>query len=472
MDSPSTDGLRQRSTEKTSAVLPKPDPQPAAPAAGEDSPGHGRNGAAAFVGTTRVTIPHATLQSGNACPECGEGKVYRQKEAATLIRIVGQAPLKATIFEMERLRCNACGQIFTAAEPETAGPDKYDATAVAMIALLKYGTGVPFKRLERLEGQLAIPLPAATQWDLMAAAAKLLQAVLQELIRQAAQGRVLHNDDTSMRILLLAREPGDQRTGIFTSGIVSLVGTWRIALFFTGPKHAGENIAEVLKQRARELPAPIQMWDALSRNRPKLTEVTVLVANCLAHGRRQVVEVAENFPQECRRILETLGNVYQNDALARERELSAEERLRFHQENSGPVMKELQEWMKAQLAEHRTEPNSWLGKAMSYLLNHWTKLTLFLSQPGEPIDNNIVERALKKAILNRRNAFFYKTLNGAHTGDLFMSLIHTCELNRANPFDYLTELQRHAAELSAHPSEWMPWNYRDTLARLTTSTAA
>jgi hypothetical protein len=128
--------------------------------------------------------------------------------------------------------------------------------------------------------------------------------------------------------------------------------------------------------------------------------------------------------------------------------------------------------MKAQFAEHRTEPNSGLGKAMSYLLNHWTKLTLFLSQPGAPIDNNIVERALKKAILNRRNAFFYKTLNGAHTGDLFMSLIHTCELNGANPFDYLTELLRHAEELKQRPSEWMPWNFRETLMRLTTPTAA
>jgi transposase len=462
----------KRNTEKTSAVLPTPAPKPAAPADGENSAGHGRNGAATFAGATRVTIPHATLQSGNACPECGEGKVYRQKEPATLIRIVGQAPLKATIFEMERLRCNACGQIFTAAEPEMAGPDKYDATAVAMIALLKYGTGVPFKRLERLEGQLQIPLPTTTQWDLMAAAAKLLRPVLQELIRQAAQGRVLHNDDTSMRILYLAREPGDKRTGIFTSGIVSLVGSWRIALFFTGPKHAGENIADVLKQRAAELPAPIQMCDALSRNAPKLPGVKVLLANCLAHARRQLVEVADNFPEECRHVLEALGCVYHNDALAREQELSPEERLRFHQEHSGPVMKELQQWMKAQFAEHRTEPNSGLGKAMSYLLNHWAKLTLFLSQSGAPIDNNLVERALKKAILNRRNALFYKTLNGAYTGDLFMSLIHTCELNGVNPFDYLTELQRRSAELSAHPQEWMPWNFRDTLARLTTPTAA
>jgi transposase len=463
--------LRKRNTEKTSAVLP-PDAAPAAtPETNESVPaGHGRNRAAAFQGANRVAIAHATLHSGDPCPECLRGKVYHQKEPATLVRFVGHAPLEATVFEMERLRCNACGEVFTADEPATAGPDKYEETAVAMIAQLKYGTGVPFKRLERLQGQLGMPLPATTQWELMEAAAKPIRPALEELIRQAAQGSVMHNDDTSMRILRLTREPGDKRTGTFTSGIVSIVGAWTIALFFTGRKHAGENLAEVLKQRARELPAPIQMCDALSRNTPKGVET--LLANCLAHGRRQVVEVVDNFPEECRYMLETLGGVYHYDELARERELSPEDRLRFHQEHSGPLMKGLHEWMEAQLAEHKTEPNSGLGKAISYLLNHWPKLTLFLRQSGAPIDNNIVERALKKAILNRKNALFYKTLNGAGVGDLFMSLIHTCELNGANPFDYLTGLQRHAEELKRCPSEWMPWNYVETLARLATPTAA
>jgi transposase len=462
---------RKRNTEKTSAVLP-PDAAPAGkPETGESAPcGHGRNGAAAFTGATKVTVAHATLHSGDLCPDCRRGKVYSQKEPATLVRFVGHAPLEATVFEMERLRCNACGEVFTADAPETAGAAKYDETAVAMIALLKYGTGVPFNRLERLQGQLGMPLPAATQWELMAASAKPLRLALEELIRQAAQGRVLHNDDTSMRILRLVREPGDKRRGTFTSGIVSLMGAWTIALFFTGSKHAGENLADVLKERARELPLPIQMCDALSRNTPKGVET--LIANCLAHGRRQVVEVVDHFPEECQYVLETLGGVYHNDALSRERELSAEDRLHFHQEHSGPLMKGLHEWMEAQLAEHKTEPNSGLGKAISYLLNHWPKLTLFLRQPGSPIDNNLVERALKKAILNRRNALFYKTLNGAGVGDLFMSLIHTCELNGANPFDYLTELLRHAEELKRSPSEWMPWNYRETLARLAQPAAA
>jgi len=465
---------QKRNTEKTNAVLePKnsssaatESPEPAAPA------GHGRNAASAFTGAEKISIQHAQLKPGDPCPECREGRVYRQKEAKTLIRIVGQAPVKATVFEMERLRCNACCQVFTAAEPAGVGAGKYDATAVAMIALLKYGTGMPFNRMERLETQLGIPLPAATQWELMKPSAGSLEPILGELIRQAAQGGVVHNDDTGMRILKLVRNTEDGRTGTFTSGIVSIWREWRIALYFTGWKHAGENLADVLKQRTAERGAPIQMCDALSRNTPKLPDVEVLLANCLAHGRRQVVDVAANFPEQCRYVLETLGKVYQTDAQARERQLSPESRLLLHQEHSGPLLDELHEWMEAQFAEHKTEPNSGLGKAISYLQRHWTKLTLFLRQPGAPLDNNIAERALKKAILHRKNALFYKTTNGARVGDLFMSLIHTCELNKVNPFDYLTELLRHHAELKASPAEWMPWNYRATLARIARPAAA
>ncbi len=359
---------------------------------------------------------------------------------------------------MERLRCNACGEVFTASEPPAAGPEKFAPTAVAMIALFKYGTGMPFNRMERLEGQLGMPLPAATQWELMEAAAKLIKPVLDELIRQAVQGSVVHNDDTSMRILTLARSTDDGRTGTFTSGIVSMLREWKIALYFSGWKHAGENLADVLKHRAPGLAPPIQMCDALARNSPKLIET--LLANCLAHGRRQFTEVAESFPDECLYVLESLGSVYGFDAETKERDLAPEQRLKFHQTHSAPVMEELHQWMEAQFAEHKTEPNSGLGKAISYLLRHWTKLTLFLRQQGAPLDNNVVERALKKAILHRKNALFYKTMNGARVGDLFMSLIHTCELNKVSPFDYLTELLRHPAELTVCPAEWMPWNYR------------
>ena len=130
-------------------------------------------------------VAHGTLQSGDTCPGCCKGKVYRQKEPKALLRIVGRPPLEATVFEMERLRCNACGEIFTAEGPPAAGPQKYDPTAVAMIALFKYGTGMPFHRMERLERQLGIPLPASTQWELMEQAAGGFWPVLDELIQIA-----------------------------------------------------------------------------------------------------------------------------------------------------------------------------------------------------------------------------------------------------------------------------------------------
>jgi hypothetical protein len=263
------------------------------------------------------------------------------------------------------------------------------------------------------------------------------------------------------------REPAlddPERTGVFTTGIVSRKDGRNIALFFTGRKHAGENLSDVLRRRAAELDAPIQMCDALSRNLPK--DLKVILANCIAHSRRKFVEVVENFPQECRYVLETLGQVYKNDAIAREAKMSPEERLRFHQDQSAPLMADLDRWLVDQIDGRKVEPNSGLGEAITYAIDHWAKLTRFLKVPGAPLDNNIVERALKKAIIHRNNSLFYKTENGAHVGDIFMSLIYTCQLQGVDPFHYLTELQRHSEELAANPKEWMPWNYRETLSRL------
>jgi transposase len=436
------------------------------------SKGHGRNGAEAYRGAERVDVAHSTLRVGDACPACDEGTVY-DKAPGVLVRITGQPPLAATVYRLQKLRCHLCGQVFTADAPKEAGQTKYDTRAGSMIGLLKYGSGLPFNRLEGLQGDLGVPLPASTQWDVVEAVAGNLAPVLDELIRQAAQGEVLHNDDTTVKILELMGERArqealadaegddDGRRGLYTSGVVALRDGHRVALFFSGRRHAGENLAEVLANRAEELPPPIQMCDALSRNLPG--ELQTILAHCLAHARRRFVDVYDRFPEVCRHLLESLAVVYRNDASARERGLSPEARLRFHQDASGPMMQELRDWLERQLGEKRTEPNSALGGAIGYTLKHWEELTLFLRQAGAPLDNNVCERALKKAILHRKNALFYKTRNGAKVGDLFMSLIYTCQLNGANPFDYLTELQQHAEVLAACPERWMPWNYRDAL---------
>jgi len=442
----------------------------------EKTKGHGRHRTEDYVGAEKIPVRHESLQPGDPCPNCKKGTVYESVEPGHLVRIKGQAPLGATVYELQKLRCNLCGTIFTARTPPGVGTQKYDAESASMIALLKYGTGLPFHRLERLEGSLGLPLPAATQWEIVEHGADEITPAHKELIRQAAQGQIFHNDDTGMKVLALtgpSREPtnsdpteASDRTGVFTSGIVSVLGGHRIALFFTGHRHAGENLTAVLKQRACELDRPLQMCDALSRNVPDLPpELQTILAHCLAHGRRQFVDVAGNFPDECLYVLKILKDVYANDALAKDEGLSPEQRLEFPQKNSRPKMEELKTWLAAQIEGKKVEPNSGLGEAIAYLRKHWNELTLFLRQPGAPLDNNVCEQALKKAILHRKNAYFYKTENGARVGDLFMSLIHTCELNGVNPFDYLTQLHQHAAELSLCPGDWMPWNYQATLQR-------
>ncbi len=468
-------------TEKTRAVLKQEgNKPPGGPEAGQQQkarpPGHGRNGAAAYTGAARQKVPHATLQGGDACQGCLNGKVYPLQEPAVLVRVTGMAPLGATVWECERLRCNLCGEVYTAAPPEDVGPEKYDASASAMVGLLKYGTGLPFHRIEKLQEGLGVPLPASTQWELVQEAAQKLQPVFEQLITEAAQADVLHNDDTTMKVLDLSKEQlaaaaagaEQARTGVYTSGLIATQGERAIALFFTGQKHAGENLEEVLKRRAEQLQAPVQMSDALAANTSG--DFKTILANCLSHARRGFVDVATDFSEECRFVLETLREVYRTDAVAKQQSLSPAERLALHQRESGPRMKQLEDWLEAQFTERKVEPNSGLGAAIKYMRKHWQKLTLFLREPGAPLDNNVCERALKKAILHRKNSLFYRSEDGAHVGDTFMSLIHTVELCDGNPFDYLVTLLRHQELVADEPERWLPWNYRQTLDELSTST--
>lgn len=457
-------------TEKTDQVCPPGPPAPAPPPEApkpEPKPkpkGHGRTKAKDYTGARWVQISHPQLQAGHVCPLCPKGHVRMQKSKAIVLRIVGSPPIGATAYAMERFRCDTCGEVFTAPVPPEAGTEKYAPSVGAMVALLRYGSGMPHYRLARLQKSLGVPLPESTQWELMKPLSQQAQPILEHLIAQGANSPLVYQDDTTMRILDL-RRPGSatagqidpKRKGTFTTNLLVYVDAHPVALFFTGWQHAGENLADVLRRRSADLEPPIQMCDALSRNLSP--EFKTIVAHCLSHGRREFVTVAPNFPDECRHVLESLGEVYRVDAQAKEQAMNSAQRLVHHQTHSQPVMEKLQGWMREQLDAKKVEPNSGLGQAMAYMLKHWGPLTLFLRQAGAPLDNNICERALKMAILHRKNSLSYKTLNGARTGDLFMSLIHTCQLNGVNPFDYLLAITTHPEAVKLVPQAWLPWNY-------------
>ena len=435
-------------------------------------PGHGRIPASAYTGCVQVVVTHGWLHPGDACPDCVEGTVYRRSDWSPVVRLKAQAPVTGKVYQRERLRCGTCGKVFVAELPEEAGPDKYDPSVAAVVATLRYGEGMPWNRLQRLQRSAGVPLPASDQWEQVRDAAEQgPRDAYGHLFKLAAQGDLLHNDDTPMRVLELMEklkrqqpllEEAPERRGVFTTGIVSVAeGRPDIMLFITGPHHAGENLRTLLQARCEELPPPMQMCDPLSRNMPD--GLVVIIGNCLAHGRRQFADLVAYFPAEVEHVLECLKKVYQTDAEAKKQKLSAEERLKLHQQQSGPVMDHLQSWLKEQLDEKRVEPNSSLGGAISYMLKRWEALTLFLRVAGAPLDNNVCERALKMAIRHRKNSLFYKTPRGADVGDVYMSLIHTCYSSGASPVDYITELQRNHQRVRAAPGDWMPWNYRAQL---------
>jgi len=364
--------------------------------------GHGRDPSSAYPEACPIEVLHETLRPGDRCPACGHGSLYELSEPSRILRIVGQPPLVGFCWNCQRLRCSGCGAVFTAHAPEQAQGPKHSESAAAMMAYLRFRAGVPHNRLEQLQRHLATPLPASTQWDVLYERVGAPRVIYRELLRLGAQGSIVHNDDTYARILafmgkrraeLLRRAelPDPERTGLFTTAVLSVGDGRELALFFTGRKHAGENLADLLGQRAVELQPPILMCDALDRNVPK--GHSVVESNCGSHARRRFVDQAVNFPGECRYLLETYGKVFQLDELCRTEGLSELERLRRHQRESGPLMEELKKWMEAQLAEKRTEPNSGLGEAISYMLDRWDKFTLFLRLPGAPLHNNVVYAA-------------------------------------------------------------------------------
>ena len=281
-----------------------------------------------------------------------------------------------------------------------------------------------------------------------------------------ANARVLQNDDTPVKILEVIQQIKDgtigERTGMYTTGIIAEYDGHQIALFMNGQQHSGENVGEILKHRDPDKDPIIQMCDALSANIPK--GIVTILCNCLSHGFRKFDELKDYFPKECLIILRLLSRVFTHDQETRS--MSREGRLAYHQKHSKPLMEELARYMATLITERRVEPSSGLGTAIKYMQKHWHKLTRFLTIAGAPIDNNIVERALKIAIRNRKAAMFYRTVYSAGIGGMITSLIYTCDLAKQNPQHYLTALQENAPKILANPDQWLPWNYQDTLTRL------
>jgi hypothetical protein len=437
-------------------------------------PGHGRHGAEVYRAAQTGTCRHEELAVGERCPACGRGTLYRLPPGVEM-RLDGNALLSAVRYELEKVRCSACGQIFTASVPAAAGTGKYTARARAVLALARYYLGLPWHRLEGFQALVGVPVPDATQWDQGEIVGDCVHPLFKCLEKLAAQGEVIFQDDTPGRVLTLieanrqaharARAEGKakthERTGMQTTALIVQVGDRRICLYYTGCRHAGENLAALLAKRDPGRGKPLVMSDALGHNAAE--EAHLIRCHCLAHARRQFSDLADDFPTESAMVVNALKLIYEHDDEARAQGLSAPERLAYHQAYSAPIFTTLKTWLEQQTAQRLVEPNSSVGKAIAYLLGHWATLTQCLKEPGAPLDNNVAERALKWCIRQRKNSLFYATEHSAYIASILTSVIATCVQAGVNALEYLVAVQEHRQEVFAHPGVWLPWNYQAAL---------
>lgn len=424
--------------------------------------GSGCLGKDAYTGAETIHCPHPDHERGDICPKCHKGSLFRMKDPGTEIRLFSQGLIQAIIYFLERYRCSACGAIFKAPMPDDVVNKKYDDSAKVALAIMHYYMGLPFKRIELYQKMKGIPLPDATQFELVESVADVAYRIYEYLKHCAADSQLAYHDDTTARILSMIKENQQstpKRKAMYTTGMV-FESEHPICLFVTGRQHAGENLDDIIDLRDESLEPIMQMSDGLAANQLKNNDS--LWINCIIHGRRNFIDIESVFPEECHYAINAIGRIYHHEAQIKEQGLNAQQRLEFHQRHSRPIMDEFKAEMQKQLDEHWVEENSRLGGAYNYMLKRWDKLTRFLHIAGAPLDNNTAERAIKSLIRYRNNSLFFKNEHGAYVADVIISLVETCRMNGQNPEDYLTMLMKNKSSVFAHPEQWLPWNYKDT----------
>jgi len=430
----------------------------------------GKNSAKQYTGLPTTTIKHDILKPGDPCPECVEhgsaGKVYAF-EPGVVIKLIGNPIISGEKFIINKLRCNLCNKIFTPEKyNELKQIPKYDASCSVAIAINKYQLGSAFTRIDRLQEMLGIPLPKSTQWDLINDLGFNVEPVFGVIEAYAAQSSEFGYDDSPHKILNLPNDANRSTTR--TTAITTKYDNHEIKLFYTSTNIASENIAELLAKRVVDSEL-VTMTDGAETNFTAAIPLNILsqmiVCFCLTHSRRNFYKLLDDFEVECNFVIDCIKVVYKSEKFCKEHNLSALERLEYHQTHSKPTMDALKIWLinQVQYISRAVEPNNELGVAIKYMLKNWQELTKFLVVPGVPIDNNYSERLIKCAILHRKNSLFYKTTRGAKVGSMLMSLIQTATANKVNPFEYLVTLHKNHELVKLKPHRWLPWNYTTQL---------
>jgi hypothetical protein len=445
--------------------------------------GHGRNGASAYRQAQHLFHTVAPDLIGAQCEACRLAKMYRYREKI-VIRIVGQPLFGAEGHHYEQARCRNCGHIVRAQGPEDIGQGlgtdyvRYDWSACAMLMVMHYFGGAPFKRIESLHEGWGVPMPDANQWEVVSASDDLLlplyKALEQHAIQKATNFRI---DDTGAMVIALkkqidaeiaAREAlgestKEVRTGINATGLYWETPNGPVILFYTGRHHAGEIVDQLLRHRLLSSPKLVKCTDGASKNFDHEHADKLVESTCNAHALLKFRDIKDKYPVEYAEAGRVYKQVFDNDDEAKALGLSPVDRMLYHREHSKPLMQQLKKMCEEKITSKLVEPSSRLWEPLTFVINQWDRLTRFCDVPGVPLDTNIVEQALIMPVRYLAGSFNYHTEDGAVVGDHAMSLIATARANDVEPVAYLTECLRCHEDLAKNPDQYLPWVYRERL---------
>ena len=448
----------------------------------DDGKNHGRLSAKDYDGCKDIKIDFTDgLLLAGKCPDCAN--LYNTdaqisiEDPTVIVLLEGKPLIWGKRYHLQKGRCGVCNKYFTAPLPKDLEEEpKYSPSAKSNIAITHYYAGLPFKRIEMLQAASRVPLPDATQFDLMHELHQSSIKPIAEVLRQhGANGETLYFDDTITRILNQIKQNKvaplkKDKKAVHGTAIVSLYEGHRIYLFDTNTNVAKHAVVSLLTDRTTDKPFTT-MSDASAHNFPILDDNLAarwIIGLCLSHGRRRFFELlGDQHDDDIQFVLKCIAKVYEHERYCKQQLYDPEQRLRYHQQYSGPLIEALRIWLNNLLFYRLVEPNSPLGEAIDYMLKRWFWLTQFLRVAGAPLDNNLCEQAIKVLIRYRKNSLFYRTFYGASVGDAMMSVMHTAVHAGANLFHYLNSLQEYVHYVQDTPEQWLPWNYEQTIKNLT-----
>ena len=447
----------------------------------DDSKNHGRLSVKDYGGCEDIEVKFTDeMLLAGKCPVCvkhynTESKIFPE-DSKVIVLLEGKPLVCGKRYYFQRGRCGVCNKYFTAPLPKDIEDEpKYAPSAKSNIAINHYYGGLPFKRIEMLQAASQVPLPDATQCDLMNDLYQSSIKPIAEVLRQyGANGEMLYFDDTTARILEQIQRnkvasSKKAKKAVHGTAMLSLYGGHRIYLFDTNTNIAKHSVASLLANRTTNH-SFTTMSDASVHNFPTLDDNLAarwIITLCLSHGRRRFFDLlGDQNDDDIRFVLECIAKIYKYERYCKQQLYDPEQRLQYHQQHSGPLIEALRIWLNNLLFHQLVEPNSPLGEAVAYMLKRWFWLTQFLRVAGAPLDNNLCEQTIKVLIRYRKNSLFYRTFYGATMGDAMMGVMHTAVHAGANLFHYLNSLQEYTHHVQDTPDQWLPWNYEQTIKNL------